>query len=92
LVASSLDVQRIRSLPATYNYPYNLHDQVPEDRRAVALNDLVSFTFEGRTLHPGTVTDIQIREPLRSWLEARVAVLLETSDAPGSNTCPSKRL
>jgi hypothetical protein len=81
LVASSLDGQRIRILPAIYNYPYNLQDQVPEDRRAVALNDLVHFTFEGRTLHPNAVTDIQIREPLRSWLEARVAALLETSNA-----------
>lgn len=73
LAASSLDAQQIRILPPTYNYPYNLQDQVPEDRRAVTLNDLVCFTFEGRTIHPNGVRDIQIREPLRSWLEARVA-------------------
>jgi len=72
LAASSLDAQRIRILPPTYNYPYNLHKQVPEERRAAALNDLVCFTFEGRTIHPKTVSDIQIREPLRSWLKKKV--------------------
>jgi len=80
LVASSLDAQRIRILPATYNYPYNLHDQVPEDRRVTALNDLVCFTFEGRAVHPKAVTDVEIREPLQSWLEARVTVGPEAGD------------
>jgi len=81
LVAASLDAPRIRMLPPTYNYPYNLQDQVPQDRRAVTLNDLVCFTFEGRTIYPSRVTDIQIREPLRSWLEARVAEWPEVSVA-----------
>jgi hypothetical protein len=74
LVASSVETQRMRILPATYNYPYNLQDRVPEDRRASTLNDLVCFTFEGRTIHPTSVTDIEIREPLRTWLEARVTL------------------
>jgi len=34
------------------------------------MNDLVCFPYEDRALRPGAVTDIQIREPLRSWLEA----------------------
>jgi hypothetical protein len=71
LVASSLDWQRIRILPPTYNYPYNLQARVREDQRAMVLNDLVSITFEGRPIHPNAVTDIEIREPLRSWLEVR---------------------
>jgi hypothetical protein len=71
LVASSVDPQRIRILPPTYNYPYNLHDRAPADRRAAALDDLVCFTFEGRTVHPDAETDVEIREPLRSWLLAK---------------------
>lgn len=71
LVASSINEQRVRILPPTYNYPYNLQGQVGEDRRAGVLNELVSLTFEGRCIHPDSVTDIEIREPLRSWLEAR---------------------
>jgi hypothetical protein len=38
---------------------------------AEALNDLVCFTFEDRSLRPGEVTDIAIRQPLRHWLEER---------------------
>jgi hypothetical protein len=66
-----LDPDRIRILPAEYSYPYNLHGQVPEGRRAGALNDLVCFAYEDRSLDPDIVSDIQIREPLRSWLSAR---------------------
>lgn len=72
LVVSSLDKPRIRILPPTYNYPYNLQAQVPEDRRAAAMNDLVCFPFEDRILRPDAVSDIQIREPLLSWLKANV--------------------
>jgi hypothetical protein len=81
LVASSVEPQRLRILPAVYNYPYNLQGRVPADRRAAALNDLVCFTFEGRSIHPNTVTDIKIREPLRVWLAERVAEGAENSDA-----------
>lgn len=77
LVATSLDPERIRILPPTYNYPYNLHGEAPADRRAAALNDLVCFTFEGRAVHPNAVTDIAIREPLRAWLGSRLPAQME---------------
>jgi hypothetical protein len=38
------------------------------------LNDLVSITYEDRPIHPEAVTDIEIRDPLRTWLEARVTI------------------
>ncbi len=72
LVATAVAPPRIRILPPSYNYPYNLQARVPDARRAVALDDLVSFTYEGRTLRPAEVEDVEIREPLRSWLEAAV--------------------
>lgn len=75
LVVSSVRPQRVRILPPSYNYPYNLHGQVPPDRRAAALSDLVCFTFEGRTMHPDAVTDVEIGEPLRSWLQSEATVL-----------------
>jgi hypothetical protein len=68
LLAASLDPDRVRILPPDYNYPYNLHLSLAPDRRAAALNDLVSFTYEGRSIAPTGVTDIVICEPLRSWL------------------------
>ncbi len=72
LVASSLEPVRVRILPSTYNYPYNLQERIPRNRRAVALDDLVCFTYESRSIHPNAVVDIQIREPLRLWLETRI--------------------
>lgn len=77
LLASTLPPSRIRILPPTYNYPYNLHDRVEVAQRATTMNELVSFTFEGRDIHPKNVRDIQIHEPLRTWLEARRLPTLE---------------
>jgi len=72
LLAATLEPARIRVLPPDYNYPYNLHSSVPLDRRATTLNDLVCITYEDRSLDPNVVADIDIREPLRSWLSLHV--------------------
>lgn len=58
-------------LPPTYHYPYNLQDQIQENQRATVLNDLVSITYEGRVIQPAVMMDIEIREPIRTWLAAR---------------------
>lgn len=71
LVAGTVDGDRVRVLPPAYNYPYNLHDRVPPEKRPPALDDLVCLTYEGRSLRPADVTDVAIREPLRSWLATR---------------------
>jgi hypothetical protein len=68
LFSTTIDAKRLKILPPEYNYPYNLHPSVPEDRRAPALNDLVCIAYEDRSLDPDLVDDINIREPLRSWL------------------------
>ncbi len=72
LLVARLDSERIRMLPPDYNYPYNLHQSVPPERRAAALNGLVCLTYEERTFDPKLMTDIEVHEPLRSWLAARV--------------------
>jgi len=68
LIASSFDPERVRILPSEYNYPYNLHSSLSPERRARVLNDLVSFTYEDRLLNPDSMDDIEIYEPLKSWL------------------------
>jgi hypothetical protein len=73
LLVTSLDRKRIRILPPDYNYPYNLHQSVPRDRRAQALNDLVCIAYEDRSLDPNVVDDIEIHEPLRTWLVTNIA-------------------
>ncbi|MFH1689782.1 MAG: hypothetical protein ABIE42_06035 [Candidatus Eisenbacteria bacterium] len=72
LLATSVDRTGIRELPPDYGYPYNLHGSVPRERRAQALDDLVCAVYEQRTVDPASVTDIEIREPLRSWLGVKV--------------------
>ena len=38
-----IEFQWILILPETYNYPYNLHQQVSEDRRPQSLNELTTL-------------------------------------------------
>ncbi|MGD9091783.1 MAG: hypothetical protein PVF74_02970 [Anaerolineales bacterium] len=68
LLQSMIEPERMRLLPDDYSYPYNLHAKVPKVKRAQALNDLVCFTYEDRSLHPDAVADIEIKDPLKSWL------------------------
>ncbi len=82
LVASSIEPARLRILPAACNYPYNLRARVPRHRRASALDDLVCFAYEGRSLWPADVDDVEIGEPLRSWLEGTLAAA--GASPPGS--------
>jgi hypothetical protein len=71
LLTSRLETKRIRILPETYNYPYNLHRDVPPDRRARTIISLATLVWEGRSLVPEQVDDIEIEEPLRTWLSDR---------------------
>ncbi len=68
LLVTQLERERIHLLPPDYNYPYNLHDSVSKKRRAKALNDLVCIAYEDRPLEPSQVDDIDLHDPLRSWL------------------------
>ena len=73
LLMKELDPSRLRMLPPAYNYPLNLQARVPVERWARALNDVVTFAYEERSLDPAKITDIGIEEPLRSWLAAHCA-------------------
>jgi len=68
VLPSRLSATRIRILPPEYGYPYNLHGDVPWDRRAATMNDLVLPIYEERSVDPSVVDDIGIDEPLRAWL------------------------
>jgi hypothetical protein len=72
LIATAVGRERIELLPPDYGYPYNLHGSVPEERRAAFLGDTVCPIYEERTVDPRAVSDIEIRDSLRSWLLARV--------------------
>jgi hypothetical protein len=69
LVAKRLTRERVRILPPEYNYPLNLLNEMPPDRRASTLNSLVNAVYEDAF----PWTEIEIQEPLRSWLLARMS-------------------
>ncbi|MFC2031288.1 hypothetical protein ACFLWA_11235 [Chloroflexota bacterium] len=71
LIVTLLDPKRILTLPPVYGYPYNLHQSVAPDRRVSVLNDLVRAIYEERSVDPDLIDDIEVREPLRSWLRSR---------------------
>lgn len=68
LIAAAVPPERLRILPPEYNYPYNLHASLPPERRARAFNDLITLTYENRTIDPAELADIAVDEPLRTWL------------------------
>jgi hypothetical protein len=68
LVPKMLPWERVRLLPPAYNYPLNLLNEIPPDRRAPTLNSLVNAVYEDAF----PWTEIEVQEPLRSWLIARL--------------------
>jgi hypothetical protein len=68
LVAKQLDWERVRLLPPEYNYPLNLLNEMPPDRRAPTLNSLVNAVYEDAF----PWGSIEVQEPLRSWLRERL--------------------
>jgi hypothetical protein len=72
LLVTELSEKRIHLLPTTYSYPYNLHTSVPDHRQVTDMCELVTFAYEDRSLDPRVVEDIQISEPLRTWLIERM--------------------
>lgn len=68
LVVSELEEGEIRILSPQYSYPYNLQGEIPAADRVRDVGELVSLTWEGRTLDPGQVEDMEIGEPYRTWL------------------------
>jgi hypothetical protein len=69
LVAKLLPWERVRLLPPEYNYPLNLLHEIPPKRRATTLNNLVNAVYEDAF----PWGEIEIEEPLRSWLRERMS-------------------
>jgi len=71
LTVAMIPDERIRILPPTYSYPYNLQMSIPPDRRARTMNELASVVYEDLPMNPDEIEGIEIQEPLRSWLRDR---------------------
>ena len=72
LIATSLDPKRVRVLPETYGYPYNLHGEVAPERRAAAMDDLVCAIYHDRSIDPRCAVDIGMSGDLRQWIASRL--------------------
>lgn len=68
LVPKLLAWERVRLLPPEYNYPLNLLDEMPPDRRAPVLNSLVNAVYEDAF----PWGEIEVQESLCSWLTERL--------------------
>jgi hypothetical protein len=76
IIATSVEARRVRVLPWTYGYPYNLHGDVAPERQAARLDDLVCAIYHERSIDPRDIDDIGISASLRSWLASRAGPAL----------------
>lgn len=68
LVARRAGRDRTRLLPPDYNYPLNLHERVPADRRARTLDELTLPVYE----EAPDLRKLAAAGPLRDWLAPRL--------------------
>lgn len=69
VIIAKTPIPRRAELPDSCGYPLNLHHDLPQDRKASALNGLSGVILENIwDTRPDWMTWLEIREPLRSWL------------------------
>jgi glyoxylase-like metal-dependent hydrolase (beta-lactamase superfamily II) len=70
-----------RWLPEKCGYPLNLHDQMPQERKAARLNDLTCAVVEDVwDSRPDLQAYIRVDEPLASWLDEQLTARLRVVD------------
>lgn len=72
LIAGQCEKKRVKLLPPKYNYPYNLQNKVPVERRETLLNNLLTVAYENRSLDPDKLEDIRVNDPLKTWLQNNI--------------------
>jgi hypothetical protein len=72
LTVARVTPERIRILPSTYGYPYNLQESVPMQARVTELRRLVSMVYEERLVHPDSFVGMITGDRMRSWLNERL--------------------
>jgi hypothetical protein len=70
LVVREVAHSRLCALPPGYSYPLHMHREVPDDRRARSLDELVCPVHEGEL----DLSDLEVSPALRTWLVARRAI------------------
>jgi hypothetical protein len=64
-----LEKAEMMELPATINYPLNLHHrEMPAERQPATLNDLITCRTEGVETLKNNLKGLEVKEPLKGWL------------------------
>jgi hypothetical protein len=69
LLVRELPAEKLRLLPPTYNYPLQLHRQVPSEKRPERLDDLVCAVYEDAFVYPETLSGLKASPDLADWLK-----------------------
>lgn len=72
---------QLQPLPREVGYPYNLHQQLPAERRIARMNDATAVILEDMwDRSPAWLDGIPVDEPLRSWLASAYRETLKVTD------------
>ena len=72
VILSKLTEDEIHILRADYSYPYHLQKDIPNEKKALRLEDLTCLVYEDKSPHPDDITDLQVGESLSAWLRAHI--------------------
>ena len=64
--------EELLELPEAINYPLNLHDEYPPERRPKAFDELITCRYESIKELLDSLKGIPAKEPLKSWLTKRL--------------------
>jgi hypothetical protein len=68
----ALSLGEMQLLSPKINYPFHLHNEVPEKLRPKAIHELTTLRYENIFDAPEWRENLPIADPLRSWLESRL--------------------
>lgn len=69
LIVREFEWGQVNLLPAGYSYPLHMHKDIPPDRQAACLNELVCPVYEEIFCYPETLNQLQVFPPLADWFK-----------------------
>jgi hypothetical protein len=74
VVMQMFERKELLELPETYNYPLHLHQEYPVEYQPQVLNNIITCRYERIEDLQNALKTIPVEEPLKSWLNERVAL------------------
>ncbi len=73
-IMASIEPDEMEELSFLVSYPLHMHLEYPVERRPEFLNDLITIRYEKFFQETSWPDIIAVKEPLKSWLETRLAL------------------